>query len=145
MQRERTRERPRLAGQQVEVAIELGADLMLAREPLMTGDLVAVMPEADLTRADPCTDLAARVALGRAREQTDIHVSNELLADSEGTPLERPARRVGRSEPEISSIALPLQREPWLGAAREADDGAVNLEPEEQRTLDRDRGVGWEI
>ena len=42
------------------------------------------------------------MALSRVRERTDIHVSDRLLAGSEGTPLERLARRVGRSEPEIT-------------------------------------------
>lgn len=94
--------------------------------------------------AEHATAEGTYVALSRARERTDIHVSDELLAGSEGTPLERLARRVGRSEPEIPSIGLPLQREPWLGAEHETE-AALSLEAEEQRTLDRDRGIGWEM
>ena len=39
-QRERPRERARLAREQIEVVIELGADLMMAVQPLVAGDLL---------------------------------------------------------------------------------------------------------
>jgi hypothetical protein len=58
--------------------------------------------------ADHATAEGAYVALTRAREQTDIHVSEEMLTDSDLEPLERLAERVGRSEPEAPSIAVPL-------------------------------------
>jgi conjugative relaxase-like TrwC/TraI family protein len=86
--------------------------------------------------ADHATAQGTYVALTRARQRTDIHVSNEMLYDSELEPMERLAERVGRSEPEIPSIALPLaaQRALEHETARDADPG-----------LEHDSGLGWEL
>jgi conjugative relaxase-like TrwC/TraI family protein len=86
--------------------------------------------------ANHATAEGTYVALTRARERTDIHVSEEILIDGELEPLERLAERVGRTEPEVPSIAVPLavQR---------------NLERETDRTtspgLERDSDLGWEL
>ncbi len=94
--------------------------------------------------ADHATAEGTYVALSRAREETHIHVGQELLAGGERGPIERLAEHVGRSEPEIPSIAVPLEREEWLHPAREVGAEA-GLEPEEERTLDPDRDIGWEM
>ena len=71
--------------------------------------------------AEHTTAEGTYVALTRARHRTDIHVNHEILQDSELQPLERLAEQVGRSEPEVPSIAIPvaaqriLQRDSELG------------------------------
>jgi hypothetical protein len=60
--------------------------------------------------ADHATAEGTYVALTRARQRTDIHVNEEMLQDSELEPLERLAERVGRTEPEVPSIAVPVAR-----------------------------------
>ena len=86
--------------------------------------------------ADHATAEGTYVALTRARERTDIHVSEEMLRDGELEPMERLAERVGRAEPEVPSIAVPLvaQRELEREKEREASSG-----------LERDNHPGWEM
>ena len=54
-----------LAGEQLEVVIELGAGAVLAVQPLMARDLTAAVVDRDLARADP----ALRPSTRRARPE----------------------------------------------------------------------------
>jgi conjugative relaxase-like TrwC/TraI family protein len=87
--------------------------------------------------ADHATAEGTYVALTRARERTDIHVSEQMLLDSELEPFERLAERVGRAEPEVPSIAVPLSQE--LECERQGEWPMQPAEPE----VDRD--PGWEL
>ncbi|MGH2862766.1 MAG: hypothetical protein ACRDLT_14860 [Solirubrobacteraceae bacterium] len=86
--------------------------------------------------ADHATAEGAYVALTRARNRTDIHASEEMLQDVELEPMERLAERVGRAEPEVPSIAMPLasQRNLERATDRDARPGLV-----------RDSDPGWEL
>jgi conjugative relaxase-like TrwC/TraI family protein len=94
--------------------------------------------------SDHATAEGTYVALTRAREQTHIHASDEPSADDERAPIERLAEHVGRSEPEVPSIALPLASEPWRRPQRQIDDAVVR-ELEDIRAPDPERGMGWEL
>jgi ATP-dependent exoDNAse (exonuclease V) alpha subunit len=111
------------------------ADLRLAYVQHPVPAQGATADTTHLIVADHATAEGTYVALTRARERTDIHVSEEMLADSEVEPLERLAERVGRSEPELPSIALQLT--PRRGIEREVDQATPGLE--------RDSSPGWEI
>jgi conjugative relaxase-like TrwC/TraI family protein len=125
-----------------------GSTIAMGREQIEQADLRLAYVQhpvpaqgvtADTTHlivADHATAEGTYVALTRARERTDIHVSEEMLKDSELEPLERLAERVGRAEPEVPSIAVPLaaQRELEREKEREASPG-----------LERDNHPGWEM
>jgi hypothetical protein len=125
-----------------------GSTIAMRREQIEQADLRLAYVQhpvpaqgvtADTTHlivADHATAEGTYVALTRAREQTHIHVSEEMLLDSELEPLERLAERVGRAEPEVPSIAVPLaaQRELEREKEREASSG-----------LERDNHPGWEM
>jgi conjugative relaxase-like TrwC/TraI family protein len=104
------------------------ADLRLAyvQHPVPAQGVTA--DTTHLIVAEHTTAEGTYVALTRARQQTDIHVNEEMLQDSELEPLERLAERVGRAEPEVPSIAVPIARE----SERELEN-------------DADRGPGWEM
>ena len=86
--------------------------------------------------ADHATAEGTYVALTRARERTDIHVSNEVLRDSELEPMDRLVERVGRTEPEMPSIAVQIATQ--RGLKREADRGTSH-------ELESDSAPGWEV
>jgi conjugative relaxase-like TrwC/TraI family protein len=111
------------------------ADLRLAyvQHPVPAQGVTA--DTAYLIVADHATAEGTYVALTRAREQTHIHVSEEMLRDAELEPLERLAEAVGRSEPEVPSIAVPLA--PQRKIEHEADQATPRLE--------RDSSPEWEI
>ena len=50
------------------------------------------------------------VALTRAREETHIYAENSVGSDRHGDRLQALAERIGRSEPDVPSIAIPLMR-----------------------------------
>jgi hypothetical protein len=86
--------------------------------------------------AEQATAEGTYVALTRAREQTHIHVSQGMMQDGELEPFERLAKQVGRADPEVPAIALPLadQRSLEREADREAKSGS-----------ERDMDIGWEL
>ena len=86
--------------------------------------------------AEHATAEGTYVALTRARQRTDIHVSEQMLKDSELEPIERLAERVGRTEPEVPSIAIPLARQ------REVER---ELDREAGRGLEQNGYPGWEL
>jgi conjugative relaxase-like TrwC/TraI family protein len=102
------------------------ADLRLAyvQHPVPAQGVTA--DTTHLIVAEQATAQGTYVALTRAREQTHIHVSEEMLVDSELEPLERLAEQVGRAEPEVPSIALPLA--PQRETEREIAQAAPGLE-----------------
>ncbi len=85
--------------------------------------------------ADHATAEGTYVALTRARERTDIHVSEEVLQDGELEPMERLAERVGRGEPDLPSIAVPLAARREIASHADRDLGLRE---------EHDRSPGWE-
>lgn len=59
-----------------------------------------------------------------------------MIQDSELEPMERLAERVGRTEPEVPSIAIPIAAQRDL--ARETDQATSH-------GLERDSDLGWNI
>jgi ATP-dependent exoDNAse (exonuclease V) alpha subunit len=120
------------------------ADLRLAyvQHPVPAQGVTA--DTTHLIVADHATAEGTYVALTRARERTDIYVSEGMLTDSELEPLERLAERVGRTEPEVPSIAVPIAREHQAVLEPERDAVMVQ-ESERELENDADRGTAWEI
>ena len=67
---------------------------------------------------------------------TSTQANEELLTDSEHEPIESLAERVGRTEPEIPSIAIPLA--PDRSLEHDLDHSAGG-------GRGRDDELGWEI
>ena len=56
------------------------------------------------------------VALTRAREETHLYADESVDSDRDGDRLQALAERVSRSEPDLPSIAIPLEHEPTITA-----------------------------
>jgi conjugative relaxase-like TrwC/TraI family protein len=56
------------------------------------------------------------VALTRAREQTHLYAEQPGDSDREGDRLQTLAERISRTEPDLPSIAIPLEHEPKITA-----------------------------
>ena len=112
------------------------ADLRLAyvQHPVPAQGLT--VDTTHLIVAEHATAEGTYVAITRARERTDIHASDELLTDSELEPLERLAEHLGRTEPEIPSIAIPLAPDHTL---------EQDLDRRDAGGRGRDDELGWEI
>jgi conjugative relaxase-like TrwC/TraI family protein len=113
----------------------------------------ATSDTAHLIVSDHTTREGSYVAITRARETTHIHASwDQLTTDPEHQPLARLAELLGRSEPDLPSIATPLAHEAVLEPDAEDEPGPV--EPRTGRfvvrsretadELVRDDGLGWE-
>jgi conjugative relaxase-like TrwC/TraI family protein len=67
---------------------------------------------AHLIVAEHATQHGSYVALTRARERTDLYVSTTLLPDHDAEiPIAALAEHLSRSEPDVSSIQIPLAHE----------------------------------
>lgn len=56
------------------------------------------------------------VALTRAREETYLYAEEAVDSDQDGDRLHTLADRISRTEPDLPSIAIPLQHEPMITA-----------------------------
>ncbi len=56
------------------------------------------------------------VALTRAREETHLYAEQPFDSDPDGDRLEDLAERISRTEPDLPSIAIPLEQEPTITA-----------------------------
>jgi len=56
------------------------------------------------------------VALTRAREETHLYAEESVDADGDGDRLQALAERISRTEPDLPSIAIPLEHEPAITA-----------------------------
>jgi ATP-dependent exoDNAse (exonuclease V) alpha subunit len=54
------------------------------------------------------------VALTRAREETHLYAEQSIDSDRDGDRLQTIAERISRSEPDLPSIAIPLEHEPTI-------------------------------
>jgi conjugative relaxase-like TrwC/TraI family protein len=57
------------------------------------------------------------VALTRAREETHLYAEESVDSDQDGDRLQALSDRIGRTEPEVPSIAVPLEHEPSITAS----------------------------
>ncbi|MGI8429303.1 MAG: hypothetical protein ACR2OB_08365, partial [Solirubrobacteraceae bacterium] len=57
------------------------------------------------------------VALTRAREQTHLYGERPVISDRDGHRLQALADRISRTEPDLPSIAIPLEHERTITAA----------------------------
>jgi conjugative relaxase-like TrwC/TraI family protein len=57
------------------------------------------------------------VALTRAREETHLFAEESVDSDRDGDRLQALAERISQTEPDLPSIAIPLEREPMISAA----------------------------
>ena len=56
------------------------------------------------------------VALTRAREETHLYAEESVDSDRDGDRLQALADRISRTEPDLPSIAIPLEHEPTITA-----------------------------
>jgi conjugative relaxase-like TrwC/TraI family protein len=56
------------------------------------------------------------VALTRAREETHLYAEEAVDPDRDGDRLQALAERISRTEPDLPSIAIPLEHEPTISA-----------------------------
>ena len=56
------------------------------------------------------------VALTRAREETHLYAEESVDSDRDGDRLQALAERISRTEPDLPSIAIPLEHEPTITA-----------------------------
>jgi conjugative relaxase-like TrwC/TraI family protein len=58
------------------------------------------------------------VALTRAREETHLYADQAVDSDRDGDRLQAVAEQISRTEPDLPSIAIPLEHEPTITATR---------------------------
>jgi len=89
---------------------------------------------AHLIVAQHVTKEGSYVALTRARQQTHMYASHELLdVGEEGDPLDQLAEHMGRIEPDLPSIHTPLAHEQEV--IRRSDDESRTEASRENKTI----------
>jgi conjugative relaxase-like TrwC/TraI family protein len=65
------------------------------------------------------------VALTRAREETHLYAAVSINSDRDGDRLQALAERISRTEPDLPSIAIPLEHERTVTATPAGHDAAI--------------------
>jgi conjugative relaxase-like TrwC/TraI family protein len=133
-------------GESVNVSIDeaAAAQLRLAyvQHPFpaqgLTTDTARLIVSAHATRE------GTYVALTRAREETHLYAEESVDADRDGDRLQALADRIGRTEPDLPSIAIPLEHEPMITAMPARRDPVVEPSGLISRLSDDDHSVARE-
>jgi hypothetical protein len=77
------------------------------------------------------------VALTRARDETHLYAEESVESDQDGDRLQALAQRISRTEPDLPSIAVPLERDQTVTVRREPvlePSGLDSLPPDRARS-----------
>jgi conjugative relaxase-like TrwC/TraI family protein len=85
----------------------------------VTTDTAHLIVSANATRE------GTYVALTRAREETHLYADEYVDSDRDGDRLQSLAERISRSEPDLPSIAIPLEHEPTIVAAPDSREPII--------------------